>query len=487
MMGLEVAFGCPIPVLSLRQFYDFEQQFFLDVFKGCCIVNRHVIYLNLRPEPVQGYDETPQSKAMPFGQPAVTIRTPRPWESYVAFPESAGHLAHLQFFNDWPLGSLSMADLARISPIEDFTFPSTQFALIPPREMQAGLEIFYNSFPEQEIGVDIGIDNCHIRRLNITHSYLYELPRCLHYLEFLESIHIEMPVTNFTAIPETIGRLSHLKYLSLGSTGIFRLPESIGSCTSLEILIYGQYDDYFPLSISNLRNLKILHINSDTLTHFPPFIARMENLEDIALGCQYIEQIPVEMLPNLTSLSIFGSQMHKIPAELFNFTKLHTLRLSNSPITSIPSEIARLTDLVELDLTYCPISTLPPEICSLRHLKILRLHGTPCISLPACMLEMTSLEEIDRFEGWDHLDGLDDAYESIVKKIQANTPLHPLEKLHPALLQWAPLLEQKCRAQLCLLSEINHHTSTVAEILRILADKGFIGSWQYGSNLPIWK
>ena len=120
----------------------------------------------------------------------------------------------------------------------------------------------------------------------------------------LNSIHsLELHWSEITELPEWIGELTTLVVLE--ATGCFQLttlPDSIGFLTNLKFLTFFECDLHeIPETIGNLTNLKDLDVRSNDNVELPSTIYNLHNLESISLentGCFIEEEEFSKRLPN---------------------------------------------------------------------------------------------------------------------------------------------------------------------------------------------
>lgn len=93
-------------------------------------------------------------------------------------------------------------------------------------------------------------------------------------------------------------------------------------------------------------------------------------------------------------LDLCRAGLKEIPQELFKYTNLKGLDLSNNKLDSLPNNFI-FKQLETLNLTNNKFSVFPPVICkntSLRHLKIGKNYLT---EIPECIGELIFLEKLD--------------------------------------------------------------------------------------------
>ncbi|CAL5027869.1 unnamed protein product [Urochloa decumbens] len=186
-----------------------------------------------------------------------------------------------------------------------------------------------------------------------------------------------------------------LRVLDLSECLIDKLPDSIGRLKQLRYLsaprIRGQL---IPECITKLSNLRYLSLHGSCILGLPESIGEMEGLVHLDLsGCEEIEKLP-ESFHNLQNLEHVDftdcRKISRISQYLASLTKLQYLNLSNCKnIGYLPKALSRLTELHYLNLSYSSylsgnkyvnhsssnlhIIRLPEALGSLTELKYLNL------------------------------------------------------------------------------------------------------------------
>ena len=214
-------------------------------------------------------------------------------------------------------------------------------------------------------------------------------------------------------ISPSLGRLTKLEYLSLGSHSLNGpIPVELGNLTNLtELDLHGnQLTGSIPPELGNLTNLTRLNLSENQLTgSIPPELGNLTELTRLDLSeNQLTGPIPSE-LGNLTNLADFtrnrfpGLNLSEnqltgpIPPELGKLTQVKKFHLSGNKLTGpIPPELAhitqldlshnemkgpiphgleQLTELTWLDLSHNELTGLiPPELGQLAQLEVLDLY-----------------------------------------------------------------------------------------------------------------
>lgn len=133
--------------------------------------------------------------------------------------------------------------------------------------------------------------------------------------------------------------------------GASDIPTNIDMCTHLTKLEVVQGTlSAVPNSVGNLKELKILNLNSNHLSTFPMIVFQLPKLEELQLVDGMIEEIPAtitNMASHLNILSIARNHLVKVPTIIFstNWSKSPSGRLNlsttgNQIVTDIPANYA---------------------------------------------------------------------------------------------------------------------------------------------------
>ncbi|KAJ0601751.1 putative protein kinase RLK-Pelle-LRR-XI-1 family [Helianthus annuus] len=209
------------------------------------------------------------------------------------------------------------------------------------------------------------------------------------------------------SIPEQIGFLSDLNYLSLwGNRLSGNLPVSLTNLTHLENLdlSYNHFSGDLPHSFTNLIRLKTLYLDSNSFSgEFPALLTNLIHLESLSLSTNnFSGELPVS-LTNLTHLKYlilsgnhfsgnlpvwltklshleyldlsYNNFSGELPVSLANLTHLTDLYLSNNKLTGpIPPSYGSIVNLTRLDLSTNQLNaSIPNQITHLQNLRSLNL------------------------------------------------------------------------------------------------------------------
>lgn len=175
-----------------------------------------------------------------------------------------------------------------------------------------------------------------------------------------------------------IGKLRHLKYLSLRDSGeIFNLPSSFGNLLNLETLdIRGTWVMKLPATIGRLQNLKYLHAGmpsgdeDDIRTSYPTPISEIleifndywSNKEEVGMGIRYFISLTMLFISSwLRNLDLYGV---KVPRGIGRLRSIHTLSVVNiARGKAMLKNLKKLTQLRKLGVTGINKSNCK-ELCS---------------------------------------------------------------------------------------------------------------------------
>jgi len=302
-----------------------------------------------------------------------------------SFANRSSDLARIRFL-DIPARLLSvLLEFLEASGIEKLQFHGEKdYDLWPLLETMGGLKelsLSVKSIPES-IG---GLKNLTYLSVGVEQM---ALPENIGKLQSLTSLKVYC-FEGLSALPESIGALKNLSYLSI--YGEFEsLPASIARLQSLTELSLTLKNDLTDLSetVGALENLAVLHINAPALCGSLDWIGNLRLLTKLSLwGCAGITSLPdsIGNLKNLESLHIGNSPyLERIPESLSSLQSLKVLSLSwNKNLQALPENIGSLKNLKYLDVSYsASLTRLPDSIVHAVSLETVNVRGTAIESVP---------------------------------------------------------------------------------------------------------
>ncbi|QHN95362.1 hypothetical protein HN51_043218 [Arachis hypogaea] len=209
-----------------------------------------------------------------------------------------------------------------------------------------------------------------------------------------------------------LSELQHLTYLDLSRLHIHAVPEFLGSMQRLRYLsLQGGEGDAIPIpssSISNLTNLRALFLDDFTFTNLTAstWLAPLSSLQYLGLKDMDLPMNlykVLNMLPSLLHLylpycnfakvssfpltNLTCLQLLSLASNFFNYhssvlhafqntTSIKVLDISGNDLNSVPSWLVNLHNLVKLDLSSNGITVLDP-LRNLTSIKEFHLSSTP--------------------------------------------------------------------------------------------------------------
>lgn len=179
-------------------------------------------------------------------------------------------------------------------------------------------------------------------------------------------------INNQVKIPEKIGELTNLEYLSidviLGAEVMgIDIPKEIGKLENLETFsAYSCNIKALPPEFANLKKLKRINLNDNAFDVFPEEILALENLESLAINWNFTS-VPDELceLKNLKYLYMPMANLTSLPENIGKLDKLEVLCIWGTEISVLPESCKNLTNIKSIYLTKSIFQQiLPPEIAA---------------------------------------------------------------------------------------------------------------------------
>ncbi len=127
-----------------------------------------------------------------------------------------------------------------------------------------------------------------------------------------ETVELDLRNKPLSELPDEITQLTELKYLHISYTRLTTLPDSIG----------------------DLKNLEILDLPNNQFTEVPPAIINLTKLWGLSLERNRLRELPefIGQLPNLRYLYLQGNKLTSVPTSLAQLEQLRTLKLDDNPL-----------------------------------------------------------------------------------------------------------------------------------------------------------
>ncbi|XP_057813476.1 disease resistance protein RUN1 isoform X2 [Cryptomeria japonica] len=211
---------------------------------------------------------------------------------------------------------------------------------------------------------------------------------------------------NFLKFPSSIGRLEHLKKISLGRTWapwaqppMEGLPEEFCRLLSLEHLELRRCKNLksLPSKFGDLKNLRHLDLRCTGLMMLPASFKQLVNLQYINFtGCSELTlQLDIlENMTNLEAMEVNGCELQVLPTQITNQGSLKKLEVGSTSLIELPNNIGQLSKLEELIIGSSSLKTLPSSMGNLYSLTSLEICSEKLESLPEALTQLTSLHKL---------------------------------------------------------------------------------------------
>jgi Leucine-rich repeat (LRR) protein len=286
-------------------------------------------------------------------------------------------------------------------------------------------EIYNVVFEEANFILDLyclGIENVdEFRKFANTHRFdggPFQIPKFHNYfltprLEIKEKhiISLDLFFWKLKELPESIGSLSKLKYLTLGSENLQKVPDSINTLKELKWVEFSTIPKFESVPKWILYIAKKCYakeyikdgVNENESTILGLFnlligyelfmIGKYQALQNNSQICAY----KLNQNGKIAEIYLSNPSKHKlqlIPEQISKLTSLEILNLSNNNIKNLPDSIGALYNLKYLDISNNNIDTLPQSIGSLKILEYLDLSNNNIKDFPKSFKELTSLKTL---------------------------------------------------------------------------------------------
>jgi hypothetical protein len=166
--------------------------------------------------------------------------------------------------------------------------------------------------------------------------------------------------------------------LNLASNQLNSIPDEIGECESLRVLILGS-------ECSGGNNLIAL----------PSSLGRLNNLRELDVSCNQLRHLPSSLsgCSELTSLSLTSNRLVSVQP-IAQLRKLRTLNLAQNRLRTLPYDMIEMSELSVVDLSQNCLASLPMVLMEFLELRSVLLAGNP---LNGKLQPLSSDEELDDY------------------------------------------------------------------------------------------
>lgn len=279
-----------------------------------------------------------------------------------------------------------------------------------------------------------------------------ELPSSIQYFTQLESLTL-YGCRTLTTLPESMGQLKKLRFLSIYECGIKKLPESIVELTELTELYVN--------SCANLAEL-------------PENIGKLNQLKKLSIsGKTYLDT------SGSVWKEIITTTLNHLPESIGQLTKLKKLHISNLPeLTALPNSMGQLIELKNLEIQNCKkLSSLPASIAQLPKLRKFEIiECNSLVDIPENVQQLTCFacyaNRLERFEKTKNRKSILSDEEKQAKKVLAQMKKDtatPIIKIKPKKAKKLSLTASKFGGVPYWLPEMPYPVDNNGEKLALLA------------------
>ncbi|MBL8025907.1 MAG: T9SS type A sorting domain-containing protein [Fibrobacteres bacterium] len=236
--------------------------------------------------------------------------------------------------------------------------------------------------------------------------------------------------SKITTIPNDIGKLSSLIWLSLSGNNISTIPDSFANLSNLSWLsLSGNKISSLPNSFTKLSNLKTLSFSGNPFSVFPTIICSLSNLRELALCCIGIPNISAKIsnLTNLYDLDLSYNNITSLPQTIGGLSSLGSFSLTGNQLTLLPSSIGNLHNLYSLYLDNNHITSIPDSLCSISGLSILDVSSNSLCRVTSNVYQWLNSRDLD----WKSSQGCVPTIIDVANENQLNTSKSLYLNIHP--------------------------------------------------------
>jgi disease resistance protein RPM1 len=265
------------------------------------------------------------------------------------------------------------------------------FAKRIPREYRSLKVLDYDSFPLWKVPDKLGIMN-HLKYLSFRRTMVSEVPKSIGMLHNLETL--DLRNYNVIVLPKEISKLRKLRHLMGHVLSLVKLKDGIGEMTSLQTLheIDTDIDGAVEVikELGKLKQIRVLGLRGCVRygSILSSSLNEMQHLEKLYIDSQLDDEgIDLNLISSPTMLQNLKLyvRLQKLPEWIPELQNLVVLRLMNSHLTKDPMESLKcLQHLLILYLQYKTYEGLHLHVEAGGFQKLKELH----------VIELTELQDI---------------------------------------------------------------------------------------------
>ncbi|PNY00846.1 disease resistance protein rpm1-like [Trifolium pratense] len=310
------------------------------------------------------------------------------------------------------------------------------FAKRIPRKYRLLKVLDYQFVPLGKVPDKLGILN-HLKFLSLRHTFVSEVPKSIGMLQNLETLDVRN--TSVFVLPKEISKLRKLRHL-LGELSLIKLKDGLGEMTSLETL-----DRVLSIPkevIKELGRLKqirvlVLYVHAKYGSILTSSLNEMQHLEKLYIQSpKYPQVIDLHLISSPTMLQKLTLivRLQNLPVLIPELQNLVVLRLTNSRLTKDPLESLKgLQHLLILHLRCEAYEGLDLHAEAGGFQKLKELYVRDLYALQDIIIDkgaLPSLKKLSLFElfrlnhiptGIKHLEKLEALYISYVQFLEHNS------------------------------------------------------------------
>jgi len=195
-----------------------------------------------------------------------------------------------------------------------------------------------------------------MRKLILIRNKIKKLPDVVYSWEMLTELIICGPIPcmktpSFFHVSEKTGNLNNLKKLTIKTSLIKQIPNSLGGCPLEELTLDGIFET-LPNTFGNLSKLKKLHLDSSKLKSLPNSFGKLSDIEILSISTNENLKLPESFgnLRSLQDLSLYAKNMVSLPKSLGKCTSLKKITIESDALEILPKSFIMLSNLEVLIL-----------------------------------------------------------------------------------------------------------------------------------------